>query len=203
MKITQSINVSRHKRRCDKKLSPPAVTVGSTSILCEICSKNFKNKETLRVHIYNCHSAERSGDFACSTCSSVYKSKGQLLKHVKIKHGPFTRFPCQLCDYSCLSKNGLGRHFNRVHSSNVDSNGSGTDLNTNENTRSSNSSQLQSNFTECQNTSGMVEGISMPIVSTVANSDQEGLGANILLSVQNDNSSSAIPRERVLDFSEF
>ena len=49
----------------------------------------------------------------------------------------------------------------------------------------------------------MVEGISMPIVATVANSDQEGLGENISLSVQSDNSSLAIPRERVLDFSEF
>ena len=115
--IKQSNNISRHKRRCNKKSILPPVTDSNVIKLCAYCSKNFKNKETLRVHIYNCHNEKRSGDFTCSTCNALFTSKAQLLKHVKIKHGPATIFSCDFCNYTCSSSNGLSRHCRKVHPS--------------------------------------------------------------------------------------
>ena len=85
------------------------------SSVCKFCDISFKNKESLRVHLFNKHSNERSGDFKCSICGSVYSSKGQLQKHHTLKHEPSVQLSCDICEFVCFSKNGLRRHHNRVH----------------------------------------------------------------------------------------
>ena len=85
------------------------------SSVCKFCDISFKNKESLRVHLFNKHSNERSGDSKCSICGSVYSSKGQLQKHHTLKHEPSVQLSCDICEFVCFSKNGLRRHHNRVH----------------------------------------------------------------------------------------
>ena len=119
--IKQSNNIVRHKKRCEikslKQSNNSSLNGNHEAVVCRICDKRFKNSGTLRVHMYNAHKEERSGEFRCNVCDSKFSSNGHLQKHFKLKHENPQVFNCEQCEHSCLSKNALSRHINLVHSS--------------------------------------------------------------------------------------
>lgn len=74
-------------------------------ILCSICNKEFANKyypEHLRTH---------TGDkpFVCNDCPAAFVSKGNLKKHVEIKHKN-KRYTCKNCTRVFSTPNLLSKH---------------------------------------------------------------------------------------------
>ena len=62
---------------------------------CEICDKEFKNKNGLRVHFKNAHNFLR--EHQCNVCQKVFQMRSQLSLHLKIVHDFVTEHHCNIC----------------------------------------------------------------------------------------------------------
>ena len=107
----------------------------SKELKCNICSKVFSNKYSLRRHIKN-HTEEKP--YSCLTCGRKFSQKHHLIRHqvVHTEVKPFKcsicpegrffktkdtlnshlvyhyepKFPCSLCDHKSYTKSNLRRH---------------------------------------------------------------------------------------------
>ena len=52
---------------------------------CEICDKEYKNRNGLRVHFVKFHE-EQKGDHQCNVCDLKFSQQSQLISHTKIVH---------------------------------------------------------------------------------------------------------------------
>uniref|UniRef100_A0A0A1X1N4 Zinc finger protein 26 n=1 Tax=Zeugodacus cucurbitae TaxID=28588 RepID=A0A0A1X1N4_ZEUCU len=88
--------------------------------ICTYCCSLYANAETLEKHISENH---MDGRYVCVPCTKVYKSRGQLLKHVlsNIHNASALLYYCSLCPRSgklpteYISRTTLQRHFQETH----------------------------------------------------------------------------------------
>ncbi|XP_036423212.1 uncharacterized protein si:ch73-347e22.4 [Colossoma macropomum] len=71
-----------------------------TSLLCEICDKNFPNKFILKIHM---HRHDGKSPLSCSTCGKEFQKSSHLQVHEKT-HWPVKPYACSIC----------GKGFNRL-----------------------------------------------------------------------------------------
>ena len=74
--------------------------LGHNQILfkCEICDKEFENKNTLKKHFNNVHNLEKK--HKCNICQRVFPIKSQMTSHMKIVHGNKKLHKCDSCEKS-------------------------------------------------------------------------------------------------------
>lgn len=88
--------------------------------ICEYCCSLYANTETLEKHISECH---MDGRYVCVACTKLYKSRGQLLKHVlsNVHNASALLYYCSLCPRSekvlteFVSRISLQRHYQETH----------------------------------------------------------------------------------------
>ena len=90
-----------------------------SSHTCHKCGKSFSKKESLRKHKQN-HPNETK--LACDLCDLDFKTKIELVNHVKRKHvnkklidNNLTEYRCENCKISFLSDETLKKHIMRSH----------------------------------------------------------------------------------------
>ena len=65
------------------------------SLICEICDKEFKNKNSLKIHFNIVHNFVKKHQ--CNICQKVFKLRIQLNLHVKIAHENKKCYKCDSC----------------------------------------------------------------------------------------------------------
>lgn len=86
----------------DKPLSALVVK----TFLCHICSKNFRYKHHLQIHL-SVHNNEKK--FECEICERKFRQKSHLTQHNKI-HVGIKEFACNYCAKLFLHRGDLRRH---------------------------------------------------------------------------------------------
>jgi len=81
------------------------------ALICEVCSKSFSNRFSLRNHKKSTH---RSRDFACKLCEKKFKLKVALRQHM-ISHSDLRPWICDICNKSFKTKSKLQRHKKQTH----------------------------------------------------------------------------------------
>ncbi|XP_050540127.1 gastrula zinc finger protein XlCGF42.1-like [Daktulosphaira vitifoliae] len=81
------------------------------SHFCSICSKGFKRKRSLEIHLKT-HVIEKP--FQCITCSKYFKNKQCLKKHLIRKHSDIKAYSCDICKRKFSLKDSLVSH-KKIH----------------------------------------------------------------------------------------
>ncbi|XP_015834141.1 zinc finger protein OZF isoform X23 [Tribolium castaneum] len=79
-------------------------------LICEICSKMFKDKEHFKVHVRKHDPDHIQEVFKCDICNEIFHWKAQLNYHLKRKHEVSDNYVCDTCGKSCSSLSGLRLH---------------------------------------------------------------------------------------------
>ena len=136
---TSKVRQSRviQKRSCVKSVSQKPDGDGGSVFKCPVCSKQFKKKPYLSVHMHQ-HKAERfsceicgkrftykcnlvahlpihsdSRDFRCDICHKTFKHGFALKSHSRL-HGE-SKFMCTLCEKPFTRNLNLQRHYTKMH----------------------------------------------------------------------------------------
>ena len=75
--------------------------------LCEICSKEFARKDSLRRHIRSVHDAKQ---YQCDICSKEFTGKDNVLLHKKSVHTLCKPFTCEKCKKQFSKRFDYTRH---------------------------------------------------------------------------------------------
>uniref|UniRef100_A0A7S0BI92 C2H2-type domain-containing protein n=1 Tax=Rhodosorus marinus TaxID=101924 RepID=A0A7S0BI92_9RHOD len=84
-----------------------------SSLVCELCSKEFKRKYDLRRHITTVH--EKVRKFGCNMCDLRFLQRAHLTEHISCVHERRKSNFCAKCDLTFSSKSRLVRHDRAVH----------------------------------------------------------------------------------------
>ena len=87
--------------------------IGEKKYKCDICSKVFFYKDTLKQHVQQVHIRDKK--FKCDTCDWRGVSKEKLNRHVQEKHIRDKVYPCEQCDYKAYRKDWLTAHIKNIH----------------------------------------------------------------------------------------
>ncbi|XP_053401012.1 uncharacterized protein LOC123549704 [Mercenaria mercenaria] len=74
---------------------------------CHICSKGYKDQNSLNKHLTGIHVAERK--FKCDICGKTFKNRYALKKHVYL-HSGYKPYECSVCNWKFSSKNNMEKH---------------------------------------------------------------------------------------------
>ena len=93
-------NISRHKRRIhdDKQ------------VLCNQCSKPFKDPYEMRQHIRSKH---ENSKLLCEVCSAAFNTRQSLRRHRIMVHSANTPFVCKFCGQKFFEKRSYYGHINK------------------------------------------------------------------------------------------
>ena len=80
---------------------------------CEICSKQFKNKFTLKLHFETVHEGIKK--FTCDLCGKKFTQKGGLNAHITCVHKKEKNYKCDQCGKAYFQAGGLTNHMT-IHS---------------------------------------------------------------------------------------
>ncbi|CAL8087944.1 unnamed protein product [Orchesella dallaii] len=85
--------------------------------VCEVCSKTFKAKRSLKFHQVTNHGhVDEEGMFPiCPHCGKLLQSALDLEHHIQKEHVKATNFFCDQCGAGFVLKNELNRHIGDVH----------------------------------------------------------------------------------------
>ena len=113
-------NTKRHLDSCQKKfLGDPKVPNTSTTptFPCDVCNKSFLFKRNMLRHKEKLHRVAEIKVLACerNNCSFTTNSKGQMKRHMTVRHGTGPTLDCDECDSKFLSQNGLRKHKLETH----------------------------------------------------------------------------------------
>lgn len=84
-----------------------------SNYVCDLCDKKFHYKHNLEVHRL-LHSNDRK--YSCNHCSSTFKTRNYLAKHLKGHFSETKSFLCSYCDFKTTQKRYLSEHVKRKHS---------------------------------------------------------------------------------------
>ena len=80
---------------------------------CEECHKSYSTPMRLKEHIRNVHG---NIHYSCDQCESVFKSRRNLVWHVRYQHTEHDRkYKCDSCDFRYAFNKQLYEHKTRVH----------------------------------------------------------------------------------------
>ena len=79
---------------------------------CELCSKEFTNKNKLNVHIKGVH--EKSEEHKC-ICGKIFYRKSDFNLHKSTVHDGIKKFKCEPCKKSYTQSSALRTHISSVH----------------------------------------------------------------------------------------
>ena len=114
--LTRHISFEHHDY-CNKNPTLAKAKQSYTKATCHICQKTMR-KYFLKWHIDSIHLDKPN--FKCSICEVKFTYKGELTKHLQIKHQAREQkkhaIPiCQICGKSFIKTCGLNRHLASVH----------------------------------------------------------------------------------------
>ncbi|CAL4066535.1 unnamed protein product, partial [Meganyctiphanes norvegica] len=107
-KCVKKSTLKKHSKKHEMRSIEEIVL--SKQVMCELCGKMVKSKNSLKVHMQS-HSGEK---FPCSHCEKVYNSKYSLNDHARIHTGEKNK-ECPDCGKKFFGKKQLGNHIRRVH----------------------------------------------------------------------------------------
>ncbi|XP_039285459.1 zinc finger protein 425-like [Nilaparvata lugens] len=79
---------------------------------CPKCPYMSKQKAPMKRHIVLMHMQK---DMLCQKCFRRYKSRGSLLRHLKMECGKLPGFQCPKCPYMSKQKAPMKRHIVLMH----------------------------------------------------------------------------------------
>ena len=82
---------------------------------CETCTKEFKTKESLKIHINSIH--EKTKTFTCKLCSKLFYKAATLAIHKRQVHENRRNHECEFCRKSFVTKEQLKSHIQSIHES--------------------------------------------------------------------------------------
>uniref|UniRef100_A0A3Q3L011 C2H2-type domain-containing protein n=1 Tax=Labrus bergylta TaxID=56723 RepID=A0A3Q3L011_9LABR len=80
---------------------------GEKLFTCTTCSKSFRSKGILTIHIRT-HTGEKP--FTCTTCNKTFRTKSHLTAHTRIHTGEKPLFTCTTCNKTFVTKDHLIAH---------------------------------------------------------------------------------------------
>jgi len=103
------------RHRCEKNDHIAAVHKGEKNYVCEICSKAFPYRKSLKIHMELKHNDGPLENILCTHCGSVFPSKLKLQIHIDCAHKvKVKKFLCKFCDFKTHAKNVITEH-ERTH----------------------------------------------------------------------------------------
>eukprot|EP00092_Neocalanus_flemingeri_P000496 GFUD01000527.1.p1 GENE.GFUD01000527.1~~GFUD01000527.1.p1 ORF type:complete len:679 (-),score=144.66 GFUD01000527.1:78-2114(-) len=103
------------RHRCEKNDHIAAVHRGEKNYVCEICSKAFPYRKSLKIHMELKHNDGTKENILCTQCGSVFPSKLKLQIHIDCVHKvKIKKFLCKFCDFKTHAKNVITEH-ERTH----------------------------------------------------------------------------------------
>eukprot|EP00088_Acartia_fossae_P023715 TRINITY_DN2472_c0_g1_i8.p1 TRINITY_DN2472_c0_g1~~TRINITY_DN2472_c0_g1_i8.p1 ORF type:complete len:622 (+),score=88.03 TRINITY_DN2472_c0_g1_i8:43-1908(+) len=76
--------------------------------ICNICDKQFGDKNTLKRHIKSMHSTEKK--YSCDACDKTFALQNYLTQHIQNVHSEPRTWICDLCGTRLKSKRGIQTH---------------------------------------------------------------------------------------------
>ena len=92
--------------------------LANNTVVCQICSKDFKTKKLLHRHQARDHPkvAPIPNAWKCEFCGKEFRNERMLICHKNAMHAPPKPKPiCEICNKEYKSRKILKRHQNRVH----------------------------------------------------------------------------------------
>ncbi|XP_058831002.1 zinc finger protein 345-like [Topomyia yanbarensis] len=80
--------------------------------VCDVCGKEYSQKHSLRVHLANAHSGEKS--FCCDVCDKRFVFQSNLTRHQQM-HKLVKRFSCDFCGKTFGQKTAMMNHRRNIH----------------------------------------------------------------------------------------
>lgn len=74
---------------------------------CKLCSKCYKDQQSINKHLSYTHMAERK--YKCDTCGNMFKNRYSLKKHMNV-HAGYKPFECPVCQWKFSSRNNMEKH---------------------------------------------------------------------------------------------
>jgi len=103
------------RHRCEKNDHIAAVHRGEKNYVCEICSKAFPYRKSLKIHMELKHNDGPMENILCTQCGGVFPSKLKLQIHIDCAHKiKIKKFLCKFCDFKTHAKNVITEH-ERTH----------------------------------------------------------------------------------------
>ncbi|XP_053685528.1 transcription factor grauzone-like isoform X2 [Sabethes cyaneus] len=85
--------------------------VNPEAIRCEICNKNYADRECLQIHKTQAHGKIEDRPFKCDLCSSSFSRRNMLNNHLSTHE----KAQCPQCDKILANKASLSLHLSTVH----------------------------------------------------------------------------------------
>ena len=84
-------------------------------VICDICSKTYRDKKSLDRHYDVVHKALKN--YKCQKCNKSYGRPENLAEHVRITHesNGIKPFACEICQFRCSRKSRLKMHIANIH----------------------------------------------------------------------------------------
>ncbi|XP_055536238.1 transcription factor grauzone-like [Wyeomyia smithii] len=115
----KSHNLSGYVRCCKRKyfkrcylLEHIEKHINPEASQCEICKKNYADKECLQIHKIQAHGNIEDRPFKCELCKSSFSRRSMLNNHLSTHE----KAQCPQCDRILASKSSLSVHLLNVHS---------------------------------------------------------------------------------------
>lgn len=122
-------NLDEIESQSERIPTPNEITDGNSSIVCELCSKNFPSKFLLHIHMTNVHGIQSPSSSTATTIINdinpkILTNKKTItsMNTVKLKQTPQVqlRVTCQVCKKELCNKYFLRAHMRNVHNINLD-----------------------------------------------------------------------------------
>lgn len=81
---------------------------------CKICGATFKNKESLRGHMFYLH-RDNESQYICEECGKKFRTRYRFHIHKIKAHTGVRNFKCETCGKAFFTRGNLNSHINMTH----------------------------------------------------------------------------------------